>query len=225
MGGYVAYGTVPTLLVPFESLDRDARQYLPDRLNLHVARILAFGTIAGFLKLFIDAGLRTEKGLVMTAIGLNERSVVHIGINPVYYKFFGLAAANALVALTGALVTMKEGSASATRGIGLIIFALTAYVVGERLIRPPLSDAEVVVSGAGPCCRLLSRLARLRRRCELSTGAILGAIFYFFVLQLAYILGIRPELPKLLMGCYIIVVVGDRTWLRTLARVWRRRNA
>lgn len=226
MGGFIAYAKTPTLLTPFEEFDLAFRQQLPERVSLHPGGIAVFAAIAACIKVVMDLGLRTERGLVMSAVGHNERAVVHCGINPVYYKFFGLAMANALVALSGSMVSMKEGSVSATRGIGLIIVALTAYVVGEQLLGQRRSSSNGSNSGKNVFARLRTAVRRRLERCELSTAAIVGALFYFLILRLGYDCGVRPELPKLLMGCYIIIAIGDRAWLRSMVKLfWKKRNA
>ena len=47
----------------------------------------------------------------------------------------GLGIANALVALSGALVAFQSGSASTTMGFGIILVALVSLVIGEQIIK------------------------------------------------------------------------------------------
>lgn len=225
MGGFIAYGKLTTLLTPFENADKIIMASLPSILNLHITRIFFMGIITLFMKLLIDIGLRTEKGLIYSVVGENEKLAVQCGINPIGYKFFGLIFSNMLVSSAGILISMKEGSANATRGIGIIIFALTSYVIGEHLMGKRSNRRTYKIISHKWQRKTTKKIKRKLNRVELTTAAIIGGIFYFLMIQLGYIVRIRPELPKLLMGLYIIIAISDRnTIIKVLSDIFRNKN-
>jgi putative ABC transport system permease protein len=199
-----------TALSPFEHWDALFRNSLPRQLNLHISSLCFFLVVAVLCKLMVDLFLATETGLALRAAGSNEQVLRNIGANPVLYKFIGLALGNALVALSGALVAQKEGVANSQRGIGMIIFALTAYILGEQLlllIRRVVAKSKAKwAKSASPSPPHLSSCAAL------TASALVGTVFYSMMVQLGYAAQLRPELPKLLLGVYIILAIGDKSW-------------
>ena len=213
-----------TALTACEQWDAALRKVLPSALNLHLAGLGFFLLMAAICKIAVDLFLRTEKGLAFRAAGSNERVLRQVGVSPVLYKFIGLAFGNALVAFCDALVAQKEGVANSQRGIGMIIFALTAYILGEQL----LTAARRIVAWRSKRrpSRLLSFVQAHTDRATLTIAAIAGSVFYSIVVQLGYAVQLRPELPKLLLGFYIILAIGNKTALvdafRSLAQRVRR---
>lgn len=73
----------------------------------------------------------TELGSSIRATGNNEQMVRALGVNTNVTKTIGLVIANALVALSGALVTQQQGYADVRMGTGAIVIALASIVIGE----------------------------------------------------------------------------------------------
>ncbi len=78
----------------------------------------------------------SEKGsLIRYGRSDNKFFFESIGINYKLYVILGLGIANALAALSGALVAFQSGSASTTMGFGIILVALVSLVIGEQVIK------------------------------------------------------------------------------------------
>lgn len=75
--------------------------------------------------------LNTDFGLTMRAAGSNENMIEAQGVNPDKIKIIGLAISNALVALSGCLVTQLQGFADINMGIGIVIAGLASVMMGE----------------------------------------------------------------------------------------------
>jgi putative ABC transport system permease protein len=77
--------------------------------------------------------LKTDFGLTMRAAGSNENMIEAQGVNPDKIKVIGLSISNALVALSGCLVTQLQGFADINMGIGIVIAGLASVMMGEAI--------------------------------------------------------------------------------------------
>jgi putative ABC transport system permease protein len=71
----------------------------------------------------------------MRAAGSNENMIEANGVNTNRIKMIGLAISNALVALSGCLVTQMQGFADINMGIGIVIAGLASVMMGESVSR------------------------------------------------------------------------------------------
>jgi putative ABC transport system permease protein len=111
-------------------------------------------------KLVLDLFLSTGYGLAMRAAGANPRMARANGISVDRMVYLGLAIANALTALSGALFAQMLGAADVSMGIGVIVVALAAVIGGTALL-----PSRVVALATLAC--------------------VLGSIFYRIVIGLA----------------------------------------
>jgi putative ABC transport system permease protein len=117
-------------------------------------------------KLLLDLFLSTGHGLAMRAAGANPRMAQANGVRVQLMILIGLAIANGLTALSGALFAQMMGAADVSMGIGVIVVALAA-VIGGTAIMP---SRIVVISTLA--CVLGSILYRLAIAVALNTGWI-----------------------------------------------------
>jgi putative ABC transport system permease protein len=117
-------------------------------------------------KLLLDLFLSTGYGLAMRAAGSNPRMARANGVNVGRMVYIGLAIANALTALSGALFGQMLGAADVSMGIGVIVVALAAVIGGTALM--PSS----VIAVATLACIIGSLLYRLAIALALSSNAI-----------------------------------------------------
>jgi putative ABC transport system permease protein len=97
-----------------------------------VTAIVALAVL-GLLIIVLDVFFRTEVGVAMRATGANQRMARAEGIDTRRYLVGGVALSNALIAVSGALVTQHQGFADVNSGAGLIIAGLAAVIIGEVL--------------------------------------------------------------------------------------------
>lgn len=77
----------------------------------------------------------TEFGYAIVATGNNDKMIRANGINSDITKIAGLMLANALIALSGALVSQYNGYADVQQGIGAIVIGLASVIIGEVIFR------------------------------------------------------------------------------------------
>ena len=91
--------------------------------------ILATAVVIGVLYWFFG----TELGCGIRATGSNPAMSRAQGINTNFNIVLGLAVSNALVALSGALLSQYQGFADINMGRGAIVIGLAAVIIGEVL--------------------------------------------------------------------------------------------
>lgn len=104
-------------------------------LGVHPAAIAVCAVITLALACAAFLLLRSDTGLVMQAVGANEPLAAQLGRTPSRYRIVGLAAANALVAVSGALLTARQGFADVNVGTGIIVVLIACLVIGEEATR------------------------------------------------------------------------------------------
>lgn len=73
----------------------------------------------------------TEIGQALIATGDNPLMAASLGISTKSMTVFGLILSNSLVALTGAILSQNNGYADVNSGLGTIVIALAAIIIGE----------------------------------------------------------------------------------------------
>jgi len=107
-------------------------------LGLHsmALSILVAACVGVFFFFLLNWFLRTELGLSLRASGVNEQMVRGMGADTNKNIMLGCGLSNGLVALTGALVAQNQGFCDVGMGIGMIVMALAAIIIGEGIFRP-----------------------------------------------------------------------------------------
>jgi len=98
--------------------------------------IAVAGAVAVIVFLIMNWFLRTEIGLALRASGDNEDMVRGMGSNTDTNVLIGCGLSNGLVAMAGALVGQNQGFCDVGMGIGMIVMALAAVIIGEALFQP-----------------------------------------------------------------------------------------
>lgn len=130
------------------------------------APVVLLAIVVVVVKLLIDLFLATGYGLAMRAAGANARMARANGIRDSRMVVTGLAIANALTALSGALFAQMLGAADVSMGIGVIVVAL-AGVIGGTALMPSRLVPLLTLS-----CVIGSVLYRLALALALSSDAI-----------------------------------------------------
>ena len=111
------------------------------------------------------------------------------GINTNFNIVLGLAVSNALVALSGALLSQYQGFADVGMGRGAIVIGLAAVIIGEAVF------------------------GRIFHNFALKLVSVsIGAIIYYVVIQLVLTLGFDANLLKLLSASVVAVFLAVPYW-------------
>lgn len=85
--------------------------------------------------LLLNRFLASDMGLALRATGVNERMCAAYGIATGRMKWLGLALANGLAAVGGALFAQTQGAADVNMGVGVVVVGFAAVIGGTVLIR------------------------------------------------------------------------------------------
>ena len=131
----------------------------------------------------------TELGCAIRATGSNPAMSRAQGINTNFNIVLGLAVSNALVALSGALLSQYQGFADVGMGRGAIVIGLAAVIIGEAVF------------------------GRIFHNFALKLVSVsIGAIIYYVVIQLVLTLGFDANLLKLLSASVVAVFLAVPYW-------------
>ncbi|MCV6815122.1 ABC transporter permease [Streptococcus uberis] len=117
--------------------------------------------------------LYTDLGQAYIATGDNREMAKSFGIHTDRMEMMGLLVSNALIGLSGALVSQQDGYADVSKGIGVIVIGLASIIIGEVLYSTGLT--------------LFERLVAI----------IVGSILYQFLIMLVIALGFNTNYLKL----------------------------
>ncbi len=138
--------------------------------------------LAVVVKLILDWYLKTKSGLLLRAVGDNATLVTTLAKDKGNVKLLGLIIANALVALSGAVVCQEQRAFSSTMGTGQVVFGLAAVIIGTTLFR---------------------KLSFFKA----TTAVLIGSVFYKACIQVAISLGLPANLLKLATAVLFLVVL------------------
>jgi putative tryptophan/tyrosine transport system permease protein len=97
--------------------------------------IPVLAVIVGLVVVVLTWLFHTDLGLAIRATGDNEAMIRGLGVNTATTTLIGLALANGLAAMAGALVAQDQGFADIGMGIGTIVAAFAGLIIGEALFR------------------------------------------------------------------------------------------
>ena len=144
----------------------------------------------------------TERGCALRATGANPAMARAQGISTKGCVVLGLMLSNGLVALSGALLAQFQGAADVNMGRGAIVIGLAAVIIGE------------VVFG------------KIFRNFALKLAAVaIGAVIYYFVLQLVLQLGLNTNDLKLLAALIVALFLSVPHWKSRLHHQKQKKEA
>ena len=95
------------------------------------APVIVLALLTLLVKLLMDGYLATRSGFLLRATGDNPTLVASLAKDSGRVKILGLAIANGLVALAGALLSQFQGFADINMGRGAIVIGLASVIIGE----------------------------------------------------------------------------------------------
>jgi putative ABC transport system permease protein len=126
--------------------------------------------------------LSTSIGTTMRAAGNNPQMIRALGVNVELYRVLGLALANGLVALSGALLAQYQGFADAQMGIGMVVWGLASVIIGESL-----------TGGRGFGLAIY--------------GAVAGSVLFRLLVAMALRWGLNPNDLKLVTAAFVFAAL------------------
>lgn len=133
--------------------------------------------------LFMSLFFRTDLGIAMRATGDNAVMAAAAGFNVGRMKVFGVALANGMVALSGALVAQYQGFADIGMGVGTVVTGLAAVIIGESILKMRSIYAHVF-------------------------RVILGSVAFRLMISFALYVGMDPIDLKLLTAVFVLVTLA-----------------
>lgn len=149
--------------------------------------MLLSGLAAALLVTIVVLFLSTPLGLSVRATGDNEDMVRSSSINANFTKSVGLAAANACVSLSGALIAHYNCYAEVRMGIGMVVIGLASLIIGEIVV-------EIFV-----------------KRLTVLTGAIaavVGSVIYRLIIAQALELNFSASSLKLITALIVALAMS-----------------
>ena len=137
---------------------------------------------------------RTSLGTAMRGTGDNDQMVRALGISDGNMTVLGLALANGLVALSGALLAQYQGFADVQMGIGMVVWGLASVIIGEALVRTP---------GLGMTI----------------TGAVMGSVLFRLMVAIALRWGLNPNNLKLITAVFVFVALVLPNFLEKMRKL------
>ena len=144
--------------------------------------LLAFLFAAG-AGLLLTLFLRTQLGLSIRATGDNRQMVAASSINPAVTTAVGLCLANAMTALSGALLAQYQKFSDVSLGTGMVVIGLASLIIGE------------VVLGRGGVFRG-------------AAAALLGAVIYRIIIAAALTANVNAQYFKLVSAVIVAAAIS-----------------
>jgi putative tryptophan/tyrosine transport system permease protein len=166
-----------------------------DALTL-VASLAIVAVTGGLLYLF----LRTHLGTAMRATGDNDQMMRALGVNVGNMLILGLALANGLVGLSGALLAQYQGFADVQMGIGMVVWGLASVIIGEALVGTQQLGYVIV-------------------------GAVMGSLLFRLLVAVALRAGLSPNDLKLITAVFVFAALVLPNALARLRRRGEGRHA
>ncbi len=148
--------------------------------------------VGGLLALLVWGLLSTQLGLAVRATGNNEQMARAVGIDTDLMKIIGLACANGLVAISGAMLAQRDGYASADAGLGAIVFGLAGLILGEAVVRSKLIGWAILSTLVGSIIYRVVLAVVLAQNLETSDQQLITALLVAIALALPLLRGRLP---------------------------------
>ena len=169
-----------------------------DGTALEGKQTLIIAALAVFLiVLFLSLFLKTKLGLSIRATGNNPDMVKSSSINPIVTTIIGLCIANSFTALSGCLLAQSQKQAEINIGTGMVTVALASLLIGGVFVRRGKIPLRAI-------------------------GAVIGAVVFRLVYQIAIGLHMPPFMLKFVSSVIVIIAIAG-PYLKTKMPVYIRK--
>jgi putative ABC transport system permease protein len=125
---------------------------------------------------------RTNLGTAMRATGDNAQMIRALGVDVGNMIILGLALANGLIGLSGALLAQYQGFADAQMGIGMVVWGLASVIIGEALIGTQSLGLTII-------------------------GTVMGSVLFRLLVAIALRAGLDPNDLKLITALFVFAAL------------------
>ena len=146
------------------------------------ATLIIIALIALASKLLLDWFLQTKAGFLLRAAGDNASVVTTLSRNQGHVKIIGLMIANALVALSGAVMCQQQRFFDISMGTGTMVIGLASVIIGTNLLKN----------------------VRFMRS---TTMVLIGSILYKACVSIAISLGMEAVMMKLITAVLFLLIL------------------
>lgn len=154
------------------------------------SKLIIILIIALTAKFALDWYMRTKSGFLLRSVGDNEGLVITLAQNPGTIKIIGLAIANGLVSLAGAVYCQYGRAFNVGSGTGTVVMGLAAVIIGTTVFK---------------------KVKFLR----ITTGVLLGMILYKACISVALTLGLPSQNTNLMITVlFILTLVANEFLLK-----------
>ena len=154
---------------------------LPSPLN-EFSTVVILLLIVAEVKILLDLYMKTRSGYLLRAVGDNETLVTSLAKDKGSVKILGLALANGLAALSGAVYCQQKGFFEISVGTGTIVMGLASVIIGTKVF---------------------ARFGKLKA----TTAVILGTIVYKACVSAAMAVGFKTLYLKLITSAFFLVIL------------------
>lgn len=155
----------------------------PDLTQSVTLQIAFFAALTLLVLLALRWYLSTESGAALRVIGVNAELAPSLGISVWTYTIAGLALANGLTGLGGALIVQLQGYVDVGMGLGVLINGLASLVIGEA------------ITGRSSVTRQL-------------LAPVVGSVIYYQLVSLGLASGLKPGDLKLATAVFVLITLG-----------------
>ncbi|NLJ70269.1 MAG: ABC transporter permease [Clostridiaceae bacterium] len=161
--------------------NNDLLKQLPESFKQYRV-LLVLIPIVILCKIALNRYLHTKSGLLLRSVGDNQNLITTMAKDPGNMKILGLALANGLVALSGAILAQQQRFFEASQGTGTMVMGLASVIIGIRLF------AKI---------KLMSFPMKV----------ILGSIVYKAIVAAAIALGLSANSLKLITAILLLIIL------------------
>jgi putative ABC transport system permease protein len=152
-------------------------------LNGSWSKILIAGTLALLVFAALNLWFLTERGTAMRAVGANSDMAEAQGINVWRATVGGIGLAGAFSAFGGGLMVQSQGFADVNMGLGILINALAALMIGEALVGKKTVVRQIL-------------------------APFVGATVYYQLISVCLAAGLPPGDLKIATGVFVLLMLA-----------------
>lgn len=169
--------------IPRESVTLFRNNPLSELLPRDLSVIIIALLVVLVFKYLMDWFFQTRTGMLLLATGDNEVVVTSLAQDKGKLKLIGLSMANALVALSGAVVCQQQRLFEISMGTGAVVFSLASVIIGINVLK---------------------RFDRLKNTIKV----VIGTLMYKLSVSFAISCGLKPGDMKLVTALLFLIILS-----------------